>query len=143
MSSGEGACPEEDDTDESLAVACAARRLPFLAPRGVSLWDVRAAAKHAGVAGELALEAAAGKMADGGDRELQLAGALLSKGPEAFAGFEPLSCEGCGTGYQRVREGWPGCTRVWAAAAPRGRDARGSLEGDGVNRRRLLRYDVF
>ena len=109
MSSGEGACPEEDETDESLAVACAARRLPFLAPRGVSLWDVRAAAKHAGVAGERALEAAAGKMADGGDRELQLAGALLSKGPEAFSGFEPLSCEGCGTGYQRVREGWPGC----------------------------------
>ena len=48
-------------------------------------------------------------MADGGDQELQLAGALLSKGPEAFSGFEPLSCEGCGTGYQRVREGWPGC----------------------------------
>ncbi len=74
------------------------------------MWDVRAAAKHAGVAGELALEAAAGKMADGGDRELQLAGALLSKGPAAFSGFEPLSCEGCGSGYQRVREGWPGCT---------------------------------
>ena len=118
MSSGEGACPEEDDTDESYAVACAARRLPFLAPRGVSLWDVRAAAKHAGVAGERALEAAAVVMADGGDQELQLAGALLSKGPGAFAGFEPLSCEGCGTGYQRVREGWPGCTRCGLLLRP-------------------------
>ena len=118
MSSGEGACPEEDDTDESYAVACAARRLPFLAPRGVSLWDVRAAAKHAGVAGERALEAAAVVMADGGDRELQLAGALLSKGPGAFAGIEPLSCEGCGTGYQRVREGWPGCTRCGLLLRP-------------------------
>ena len=118
MSSGEGACPEEEDTDESYAVTCAARRLPFLAPRGVSLWDVRAAAKHAGVAGERALEAAAVVMADGGDRELQLAGALLSKGPGAFAGFEPLSCEGCGTGYQRVREGWPGCTRCGLLLRP-------------------------
>ena len=101
---------DDADDDESLSVACAARRLPFLAPDpGVSLWDVRAAAKHAGAGGARALESAAGEMhSTGGARASQLAKSLLSGEPEKFGGFEPLSCEGCGRGYPRG-DRWPGC----------------------------------
>ena len=86
------------------------RDSPFLASdRGVSLWDVRAAAKHAGAGGARALESAAGEMqSTGGARASQLAKSLLSGAPEKFVGFEPLSCEGCGLGFDRG-EGWPGC----------------------------------
>ena len=110
--SGDAASGKLDDgaADESLSVAFAARRLPFLASdRGVSLWDVRAAAKHAGADGARELESAAGEMqSTGGARASQLAKSLLSGAPEKFVGFEPLSCEGCGRGYPRG-EGWPGC----------------------------------
>ena len=110
--SGDAASGKLDDgaADESLSVAFAARRLPFLAStRGVSLWDVRAAAKHAGAGGARALESAAGEMqSTGGARASQLAKSLLSGAPEKFVGFEPLSCEGCGLGFDRG-EGWPGC----------------------------------
>ena len=103
--SGAAAAGKLDDgaADESLSVACAARRLPFLAPdRGVSLWDVRAAAKHAGAGGARALESAAGEMQSaGGTRASQLAKSLLSGGPEKFEGLSRCRAKGAGEGTPR------------------------------------------